>query len=77
LTTTRRDFLSAGAAAAAGFVLPHGGDRSLFLRIGDRVEVRPASVAAGRPVVIASANGIRGVKVAYDMLDLVPIHWTQ
>lgn len=32
------------------------------------MEAPSAGAAAGRPVVVASANGIRGVKVAYDML---------
>src|SRR5690242_2149434 len=66
LTTTRRDFLSAGAAAAAGFMLPRD-DRNLFLRSTDPIEVASAAAAA-RPVVVSSSNGIRGVKVAYDML---------
>ena len=68
LPTTRREFLSAGAAAAAGLALPRREDGSLILRITDRVEVASGNAAAGRPVVIASSNGIRGVKVAYDML---------
>lgn len=69
MTTTRRDFLSAGAAAAAGFMLPRD-DRSRFLRNVDvdPMEIPSVGAAAGRPVVVASANGIRGVKVAYDML---------
>ncbi|MFL5561827.1 MAG: N(4)-(beta-N-acetylglucosaminyl)-L-asparaginase [Gemmatimonadaceae bacterium] len=67
MTTTRRDFLSAGAAAAAGFMLPRN-DGSLLLLNVDPMKVSSVSAAAGRPVVVASANGIRGVKVAYDML---------
>ena len=42
-------------------------DRSLFLRSTDPIEVASAAAAA-RPVVVSSSNGIRGVKVAYDML---------
>ena len=67
MTTTRRDFLSAGAAAAAGFMLPRN-DGSLLLLNADPMKVSSVSAATGRPVVVASANGIRGVKVAYDML---------
>ncbi len=59
--TTRRDFLSATAAAAAAAT----------------VKPFPASPAnsasrtavASRPVIIASANGLRGVKVAYDRIQ--------
>ena len=64
MPTSRRDFLSTSAAAAAGLVLP-------------RVEPPPFGVAdratrsapfAGRPVVVASDNALRGVQVAYDKL---------
>lgn len=57
---TRRDFLATGATAAAGMAL------------GRSVDAREAVVAprlaASRPVVIASSNGLRGVKKAYDMI---------
>ena len=50
---SRRDFLGASAVTAASLVLPR----------------RAAALGtAGRPAVIASANGLRGVKVAYDMM---------
>jgi N4-(beta-N-acetylglucosaminyl)-L-asparaginase len=55
---SRRKFIGAGAAAAASLTL----DRTARADI-----LREASVA-GRPVVIASANGIRGVARAYDMI---------
>jgi len=51
MTISRREFLGAGAAAAAG----------LKLRL-------PLSPTAAKPVVISSANGIRGVAKAYDLI---------
>jgi len=67
MTTSRRDFLSTGAAAAAGLVLPRRAEPA-FVRVVDRAELRPAPSAAGRPAVVASDNALRGVKVAYDRL---------
>jgi N4-(beta-N-acetylglucosaminyl)-L-asparaginase len=55
MSLSRRDFLEAGALGAAALVLPR----------------RAAAVGtpwAGRPAVIGSANGLRGVQVAYDMM---------
>src|SRR5688572_30132593 len=65
MSTSRRDFLSTSAAAAAGLVLPRV-DRSL-VGAADRAAARRAPFA-GRPVVVGSGNALRGVKVAYDML---------
>jgi len=56
MTISRREFLGAGAAAAAGLTLT----RSL--------SASPPPASAARPVVVASANGIRGVAKAYDMI---------
>jgi N4-(beta-N-acetylglucosaminyl)-L-asparaginase len=67
MTTSRRDFLSTGAAAAAGLVLPRRAEPA-FVRVVDRAELRPTPSAAGRPAVVASDNALRGVKVAYDRL---------
>jgi N4-(beta-N-acetylglucosaminyl)-L-asparaginase len=53
---SRRDFLEAGALSAAALVLPKGSAGAAPAR------------AAGRPAVVASANGLRGVKVAYDLM---------
>src|SRR6187402_2105657 len=64
---TRRDFLSTGAAAAAGLVLPRRTEPE-FVRVVERAELRPAPASAGLPAVIASNNALRGVKVAYDRL---------
>ncbi len=66
MSLSRREFLERSAALSAAGFLPrvHSSDdrRALFL---------PASANAvngfrGRPLVISSSNGIRGVKVAYD-----------
>ncbi|NUQ11326.1 MAG: N(4)-(beta-N-acetylglucosaminyl)-L-asparaginase [Gemmatimonadaceae bacterium] len=60
---SRRDFLATGATAAAGLALGP-----------DSVSGVPAPVAhlrarpLARPVVVASSNGLRGVKVAYDQI---------
>jgi N4-(beta-N-acetylglucosaminyl)-L-asparaginase len=64
MSVSRRDFLAAGATAAAGVALgtPLGAQPATTV---------PAAGSAGafaRPVVIASDNGIRGVKRAYDMI---------
>ena len=52
MSISRREFL--GAAAA-----------STFISFAER---KPPAASAGRPTVIASANGIRGVAKAYDMI---------
>src|SRR4026207_191779 len=54
---SRREFLGAGAAAAASLTLT----RQLS------ASTAPPHLA-GKPVVVASANGIRGVARAYDMI---------
>ena len=68
MSTSRREFLEAGALAAAGLVLPRRADAAPFIRVTERAESIPAAASAGRPAVIASSNGMRGVKVAYDMI---------
>src|SRR4051812_26802480 len=65
MSVSRRDFISAGATAAAGVAL------GAPLLAESSPSVAAASAGSGtvaRPVVIASANGIRGVKKAYDMI---------
>jgi N4-(beta-N-acetylglucosaminyl)-L-asparaginase len=64
LSISRRHFLGAGAAAAASLTLQ--GKAFAEVEAG-AVEARPLG-SAGRPVVVASANGIRGVARAYDMI---------
>ena len=61
MPVSRRDFLASGAAAAAGLAAGASPAQAL--------SSAPASRAASRPVVISSANGIRGVKVAYDKIS--------
>ncbi|MCC6316364.1 MAG: N(4)-(beta-N-acetylglucosaminyl)-L-asparaginase [Gemmatimonadaceae bacterium] len=59
MSINRRDFLSAGATAAAGFAVASPWGESTPI---------PAPAPAGRPVVIASTNGLRGVRLAYDRI---------
>lgn len=61
MTLSRRDFI-ATSATAAGAVLA---GPALAAPVG---EAGASSARAARPVVIASGNGIRGVKRAYDMI---------
>ena len=64
---SRRDFLGTTAVSAAGLVLPHRAGADPFIRVVDRA-AQASAETAGRPAVVSSANGIRGVKVAYDMM---------
>jgi len=60
--TTRRDFLTSSAAAAAALAASP-------LAAGAAPDTPTPTGAPGvRPVVISSANGLRGVKVAYDRI---------
>jgi N4-(beta-N-acetylglucosaminyl)-L-asparaginase len=61
--TTRRDFLSQAAAAAALSAAP-----SSLPALTHLATETQSAVTASRPVVISSANGIRGVKLAYDRI---------
>jgi N4-(beta-N-acetylglucosaminyl)-L-asparaginase len=67
MSISRRDFLGASAITAAGLVLPRRADATPVIRVLERSDMLRAS-AAGRPAVISSANGLRGVKVAYDLM---------
>lgn len=60
MSLSRRDFLSATAAAAAGAVLPAA-------PAGAIGRGRPIA-AAGRPIAIASSNGLRGVGRAVELM---------
>ena len=65
MAISRRTFIGAGAAAAASLTL----DRAARADVLRASVAQPAeSLLATRPVVIASANGIRGVARAYDMI---------
>ena len=74
MSVSRRDFLGAGAAAAAGLALPNLANAMPVITVRDRSELIPKAFA-GRPVIISAANGYdtdqdgkQGIKVAYDML---------
>ncbi len=62
---TRRDFIATGATAAAGLALSRPSSAEMLSAPGP---LDAAVRSPALPVVIASANGLRGVKVAYDML---------
>ncbi|HMI49249.1 MAG TPA: N(4)-(beta-N-acetylglucosaminyl)-L-asparaginase [Gemmatimonadaceae bacterium] len=66
MSISRRKFIGAGAAAAAALTFDKTADAATP-RISV-VERAAATEPAFRPVVIASANGIRGVARAYDMI---------
>src|SRR5690348_7497546 len=78
VSLSRRKFLGAGAAAAAGLALPSLASAGpVITDVVDRAERAPGARAsfAGRPVVISAANGYttdhngkQGIKVAYDLL---------
>ena len=67
MSVSRRDFLGAGAAAAAGLALPKLDGAAPSITAVDRA-ARAAHGLAGRPVAIASANGLRGVAKALEMM---------
>ena len=67
MSISRRDFLGAGAATAAGLVLPRGGLAASSPLATEGLTGAQRAVAS-RPAVMGSANGIRGVKIAYDMM---------
>lgn len=64
MSISRRRFVGAGAAAAASLTLDRTA-RAEILRARDAVI---PTGSTGRPVVVSSANGIRGVARAYDMI---------
>jgi N4-(beta-N-acetylglucosaminyl)-L-asparaginase len=64
---TRREFLGASAITAAGLALPRTASAMSPGAVAEPA-TRSGAPFAGRPVVIASDNGIRGVKVAYDRI---------
>lgn len=79
MSPTRRDFLGAGAAAAAaaaGFTFPDIAQALPGPTDTHMGAARPNPRAAGRPVVISSANGLRSkdssgkpaIQVAYDRI---------
>ncbi len=65
MTISRREFIAAGAAAA-GLTLARPLGAGTFVSVTERTA--PSAAPAGRVVVVASKNGIRGVAKAYDMI---------
>jgi N4-(beta-N-acetylglucosaminyl)-L-asparaginase len=70
VTISRRDFLGAGAAAAAGIMLPERAGATPIASLAARATCspQPASRQAARPIAVASANGIRGVARAVELM---------
>jgi N4-(beta-N-acetylglucosaminyl)-L-asparaginase len=64
MSISRRRFLEAGAAAAAGLTVARSARGGATLDLSSPT----SSTAATRPVVVASSNGIRGVQRAYEMI---------
>jgi N4-(beta-N-acetylglucosaminyl)-L-asparaginase len=64
MTVSRRNFLATGATTAAALAVGASNAQALPLSSGGAPQVG----AATRPLVIASTNGIRGVKLAYDRI---------
>ncbi|HEX2778134.1 MAG TPA: twin-arginine translocation signal domain-containing protein, partial [Gemmatimonadaceae bacterium] len=65
MSISRRDFLGAGATVAAGMTIGRPALAQPFVSIAEREA--PLAPAA-RPIVISSANGLRGVARAYEMI---------
>jgi N4-(beta-N-acetylglucosaminyl)-L-asparaginase len=74
MSVSRRDFLGAGAAAAAGLAIPKLAGSMPVVTIRERSAL-PERAFAGRPVIISATNGLtadssgkKGIQVAYDAL---------
>jgi len=74
MSISRRDFVGAGAAAAAGLALPKLAEAMPVIDVRDRAEALPRAFA-GRPVIISAANGFRskengvsGIEKAYKLM---------
>jgi N4-(beta-N-acetylglucosaminyl)-L-asparaginase len=65
---SRRDFITAGAAAAAGLALPRMAAGAADSVVPIDLEAHPGRTAAARPLAVASANGLRGVARAVEMM---------
>jgi N4-(beta-N-acetylglucosaminyl)-L-asparaginase len=63
VSISRRQFVGAGAAAAVSLTLDRQAGAEIL-----RAPIYGESTLASRPVVVASANGIRGVAKAYDLI---------
>lgn len=67
MSTSRRDFLGTSVLTAAGLALPRRADAIPLAAVLHRADEGPTRFV-GRPAVVSSDNGIRGVKVAYDKM---------
>jgi N4-(beta-N-acetylglucosaminyl)-L-asparaginase len=74
MSVSRREFLGAGAAAAAGLAIPKLAGSMPVITVRDRTETASPAFA-GRPVIISATNGLtpdasgkKGIQVAYDEL---------
>lgn len=65
MTLSRRAFLGSAAAGAAGVVLPSDLHARLLPSLA---HPRPPTVRRATPAIVASANGLRGVARAYEMI---------
>jgi N4-(beta-N-acetylglucosaminyl)-L-asparaginase len=68
LTPSRRDFLEKSATLAALGFLPRQISAAEWIDERERARAAVPLGFKGRPCVVSSANGIRGVKVAYDKI---------
>ncbi|MDQ6886731.1 MAG: N(4)-(beta-N-acetylglucosaminyl)-L-asparaginase [Gemmatimonadota bacterium] len=66
MSISRRDFLGSGAAAAAGLTLVGRASAQPYITVVERQAPRKL---LARPAVISSANGLRGVAKAYEMIS--------
>ncbi|HEX8851312.1 MAG TPA: N(4)-(beta-N-acetylglucosaminyl)-L-asparaginase [Gemmatimonadaceae bacterium] len=65
MSISRRDFLGAGATVAAGLTLGRPAAAQPFITVTERA----APLAPpNRPIIVSSANGLRGVARAYEMI---------
>jgi len=77
MSISRRDFIGAGAAAAASLALPtRASANPLVTGIVDLAERAPSRAFAGLPVIVSAANGYRrdpsgkrGIEVAWNALS--------
>jgi N4-(beta-N-acetylglucosaminyl)-L-asparaginase len=66
MTISRREFLGAGAAAAAGLVIPVAAGAASAESVAARAPRN--TLPAARPIAVASANGLRGVARAVELM---------
>lgn len=67
MSVSRRSFLGSAAAAAAGVVVPSELQARLLPTL--RQPLPPPAMPRATPAVVSSANGLRGVARAYEMIQ--------